>query len=489
MINAGAITAASLVAGATRSERFGRLLDTYSRCAGRPLAVDGDVFRSERESGHRNRAIGHMLRTFGILREHPDRTLDLYFRQCAVSVDCRDVSLMAATLANGGRHPQTGERAFGEDGVQRILSVMTTCGMYDGSGAWVDQVGLPAKSGVSGGIFAVLPGQLGLCVYSPRLDERGNSVRGVAACRALAAELELHSLRVPRSSRSAIRASYDVAGVPSRRQRPEAHGRLLRQAGRRALVFELQGDLLFAGVERVVRAVVDRSEALDLVVLDLRPVHRLGASAGRTLGELRAQLAQRGKELLVVDAGEHADAVGDLRVFADLDAASEWCEEHLLAAQGAHLDGKGEVALADHALCRGCDAAELALLEELLARREIPAGRRIVRAGEPAEEVFLLVRGEVSVSLEAADGGRRRLATLPAGSTFDELAVLGRSVRTADVHAERAVTVRVLHAADFERLIDAAPRLNARLLRTMLAGAHATVERMSREVVSLGRGR
>jgi glutaminase len=324
MINAGAITAASLVAGATRSERFGRLLDTYSRCAGRPLAVDGDVFRSERESGHRNRAIGHMLRTFGILREHPDRTLDLYFRQCAVSVDCRDVSLMAATLANGGRHPQTGERAFGEDGVQRILSVMTTCGMYDGSGAWVDQVGPPAKSGVSGGIFAVLPGQLGLCVYSPRLDERGNSVRGVAACRALAAELELHSLRVPRSSRSAIRAAYDVAGVPSRRQRPAAHGSLLRQAGRRALVFELQGDLLFAGVERVVRAVVDRSEALDLVVLDLRPVHRLGASAGRTLGELRAQLARHGKELVVVDAGEHAGAVAGLRVFADLDAASEW---------------------------------------------------------------------------------------------------------------------------------------------------------------------
>src|SRR6185295_8447119 len=151
-------------------------------------------------SGHRNRAIGHMLRNFDIV-DDPEDALDLYFRQCSIAVDCRDLSLMAATLANGGVNPLTGERAVHDDYVESILSVMTTCGMYDYAGEWVYWVGMPAKSGVGGGILAVLPGQLAIAVFSPPLDARGNSVRGVAVCKELSRELNLHFLRAPRASR------------------------------------------------------------------------------------------------------------------------------------------------------------------------------------------------------------------------------------------------------------------------------------------------
>src|SRR5215831_13963787 len=188
MINAGAIATASLVAGHSEEDRLQRLLAVFSLYAGRALSIDDRVYESERATGHRNRAIGHLLRSFGIITDDPQAALDLYFRQCSIAVDCRDLSLMAATLANGGVNPRTGERAVRHDLVERILSIMATCGMYDFAGEWVYAVGLPAKSGVGGGILAVLPGQLGIGVFSPRLDEHGNSYRGLKICEALARE-------------------------------------------------------------------------------------------------------------------------------------------------------------------------------------------------------------------------------------------------------------------------------------------------------------
>ncbi|MBN9621772.1 MAG: glutaminase A, partial [Actinobacteria bacterium] len=194
MINAGAITSTSLVAGSSAAERERRVVDFYGRFAGRSLAVDAEVYESERDTGHRNRAIGHMLRAFGVLEDDPDKALDLYFRQCSVSIDCRDLSRMAATLANGGVNPLSGERILGRAIVDRVLSVMTTCGMYDSAGEWVVDVGMPAKSGVGGGVLAVLPGQLGIAVFSPPLDRHGNSVRGVEVCRQISTDLNLNLL-------------------------------------------------------------------------------------------------------------------------------------------------------------------------------------------------------------------------------------------------------------------------------------------------------
>jgi glutaminase len=495
MINAGAITTTSLIAGASYAERLERVLGAYARYAGRELSVDHRVFESERVTGHRNRAIGHMLRTFNILTENPDQALELYFAQCAVSVDCRDLSLMAATLANAGVNPVTGERALPTEFVAPVLSVMTTCGMYNAAGDWADGVGMPAKSGVSGGILAVLPGQLGVCVFSPPLDPQGNSVRGVQVCRRLSRDLGLHFLDVARSSRSTVRACYDVAGVPSKRQRSPAERRLLDAVGSRGVVYELHGDMLFAGVEMVVRAIVDRSPQLDLAIVDLRTASQIGSTATRLLLELRESMLEENKELVFVESGTHevfGRAVRQARgitplMFADLDAATEWCEERLITTYGDKLLPEPTVELADQQLCQGLDGASLAHLEGLLVRRSFAPGEGIIHAGDPAAEIFLLVSGEVTVSVAMRDGAAHRLATLSAGMAFGELAAIGQSIRSADVTAHGPVDVLVLSDAAFEGLCETRPALQAALLRNMLRGAYDHVDRMTREVASLGR--
>src|SRR5260221_4286972 len=182
MISAGAIAAAGLIAGKTPQTRLKRVMETFGLYAGRALCLDEIVCQSESETGHRNRAIGHMLRNFDVLTSDPMPTVELYFKQCSISVTCRDLGVMAATLANRGVNPVTGKQAIRGEYVESVLSVMESCGMYDYAGEWSYKVGMPAKSGVAGGIIAVLPGQLGIGVFSPPLDARGNSVRGIRVC-------------------------------------------------------------------------------------------------------------------------------------------------------------------------------------------------------------------------------------------------------------------------------------------------------------------
>src|ERR1041385_2898107 len=217
MINAGAIAAAGLIAGKTPQVRQRRLLEMFSLYAGAELAIDETVYRSESETGHRNRAIGHMLRNFDILTEPPEPVVDLYFKQCSVSVTCRDLGVMAATLANQGVNPLTRKQAIRGEYVESVLSVMASCGMYDYAGEWLYRVGMPAKSGVAGGVIAVLPGQLGVGVFSPLLDARGNSVRGIKVCDALSRSLDLHAFNLPQAGRSGIRLPFDGSQVSSGR--------------------------------------------------------------------------------------------------------------------------------------------------------------------------------------------------------------------------------------------------------------------------------
>ncbi len=193
MINTGAITVTALLHARYGDETFDHLLDRLSAAAGRPLEVDEAVFESERRTGHRNRAIAHLLLNFGVVHEEAERALDVYFRQCAILVTCSDLATMAATLANMGRHPLTGTQVFDVTSVKHMLAIMFTCGMYDYSGEWAYRVGVPAKSGVSGGVMAVVNRQIGIATYSPRLDTRGNSARGIEVCVELAARLGLHA--------------------------------------------------------------------------------------------------------------------------------------------------------------------------------------------------------------------------------------------------------------------------------------------------------
>ena len=289
------------------------------------------MYRSERDTGHRNRAIAHLLRSTGALATDPDEAVDRYFRQCSVTVDARDLALIGATLAAGGRHPLTGVRVAEQSVVRAMLSVMATCGMYDGAGEWLFDIGLPAKSGVSGGILAVLPGQLGIAVFSPPLDPRGNSVRGVAVCRELARELDLHLVADGGPSGEPIRTRADLRTRRSTRVRPALPTARLVGAGEDVLVLELQGELTFLVAETVARAVEDRPTLPKIVLLDLRRVGRLDRGAGPMLDGLAASLAATGGQLVLAGRAETLarlsspgyQAGSAILRFPDIDAALE----------------------------------------------------------------------------------------------------------------------------------------------------------------------
>ena len=202
MVNAGAIATTDLILGRDFPERVTRMLEMFGRYTGRVMHIDNAVFMSERLTGHRNRAIAHLMRNFGMVGDRFEDSLELYFQQCSVLVTGRDLAVMAATLANGGVNPITGMRAVQAEFVKDILSVMLSCGMYDYAGEWAYRVGLPAKSGVSGGVLAVVPGRLGIGVFSPRLDAKGNSVRGVGACQELSQRFGLHAFEAARPEES-----------------------------------------------------------------------------------------------------------------------------------------------------------------------------------------------------------------------------------------------------------------------------------------------
>ncbi len=299
MINAGAIAAVSLVPGRTADEKFALIQEFYSGFAGRRLEIDHQVYASEKATGSRNRAIAYMLDSFGVLDGDPDDVLDVYFRQCSFKVTSTDLARMAATLARGGINPMTGRRVTDGAVVRRTLSVMVTCGMYDAAGDWVSAVGMPAKSGVGGGIVAVLPGQLGIGVYSPLLDAKGNSVRGVRVCRSLSEQLGLHFLTVARDSRATLRAVYEPVD--------------------RIRVYEAHGDLLFCGAEQVARTVDRERDRFDVAILDVSRVDDIDDAARALLAGMSATLRAQGKDGYLVDP----DAVigSGLAAFGSVDDA------------------------------------------------------------------------------------------------------------------------------------------------------------------------
>lgn len=192
MVNAGAIATTDLIEGHSGTERLKKLLDMFQRYTGREHDINVPIFLSEKATGYRNQAMAYLMRNFGMVGDTIDGTLDLYFQQCSMMVNARDLAMLSATLANGGKNPVTQVQAIDQRYVQDVISVMLTCGMYDGSGEWAYRVGIPAKSGVGGGITAVVPGQLGIGTFSPLLDAKGNSLRGIKVCEDLSRDFGLH---------------------------------------------------------------------------------------------------------------------------------------------------------------------------------------------------------------------------------------------------------------------------------------------------------
>ena len=192
MVNAGAIATTSLVPGVSATEKFGFVIEGLSRFAGRTLSLDEEVYESEAATNFRNRGIAHLLDSYGRMYCDPDVATDIYTRQCSLAVSARDLAVMAATLGDGGVNPLTGDRVIGQDVCVRVLAVLATAGLYERSGDWLFEVGLPGKSGVSGGLVTVSPGKGGLATFSPPLDDAGNSVRGQRVTRYLSARLGLN---------------------------------------------------------------------------------------------------------------------------------------------------------------------------------------------------------------------------------------------------------------------------------------------------------
>ena len=191
MVNPGAIAATSLVPGGGASARWTAVVDALSRFAGRELALDDDVYRSASETNDRNRELAQVLERRGRLGCDADEAVDRYTRQCSLAVSARDLAVMGATLADGGVNPVTRERVVTADTCRHVLAVMTSAGLYETSGDWLYDVGLPGKSGIGGGIVTVAPGKGGLGVFGPRLDGAGNSVKGQLAARFLSKALGL----------------------------------------------------------------------------------------------------------------------------------------------------------------------------------------------------------------------------------------------------------------------------------------------------------
>lgn len=479
MINAGAIATTSLIEGKSPRTRLRRLLEMFGLYAGRELKLDDPVYRSESETGHRNRAIGHMLRNFDILTSDPIPSVELYFQQCSVSVTARDLGVMAATLANRGVNPVTGKQAIRGEYVESVLSVMGSCGMYDYAGEWIYHVGMPAKSGVSGGVIAVLPGQLGIGVFSPPLDARGNSVRSIRVCDAISRHCDLHLFNRPAMGRSTIRLKFTGAELGSNRVRTPAEARVLHEAGAGIKVYQFQGNLMFTTTEPIVKTVLEDAETASHLVFDFKRVLSINESACRLLYLLLEKLAALQRPLLFTHASRLALLRRYLKLklgtrfealfqsFEDNDLALEWCEDQVLATALPKRAASVKARPKDYELLASLTAAELAVIRKLLERRSYRPGEVIINAGDEAQEMFFLAQGVVSVFTAPEAEARKRLATFSAGMVFGEMAAIDRAPRSAMIVADSDVHCDILKLEDFERLGVTHPNVKIKLLENL----------------------
>jgi len=458
MVNAGALAITALVQGADYPTRRARVLAMLEGFAGHTLMIDEAAFRAERDAGERNKAIAALMRQAEMLEGDTGEILDLYFSQCAVQVDCADLAMMAATLANGGVNPLTEERAMRGEFATDVLTVMNSCGMYNYAGQWSYEVGAPATASVAGAIIAVVPGQVGIAAYAPRLDGRGNSIRGLEACKRIARDFDLHVFRHQPNSAAVLRGEAFGAAVRSRRKRTLAESEILDRQGGRICILEAQGALFFGSAERLDRRIGERLEDCDHVVVDLHRVteadeaaqdllvkRAVGARAGGLLfAHLPPGGALNGLQAGFVQAG--------LTLHADRDSALEAFENNLLSQRSAVGAGAASLTLSQTDIFQGLSADDMAALEALAHQQVFETGEVMLREGDQGRTFFVITEGSASVSLRLGLGGRSlRVATMGPGSTVGELALLDGGPRSADVLADQRT---VCHAFSIDALKD-----------------------------------
>jgi len=475
MVNAGAIATTALIKGKGHDRRLARLLGKFSDLAGRSLEIDHAVYVSERATGHRNRAIGYLELNFGMINEPVEEHLDLYFEQCSILVSARDLAVMAATLANNGINPLTGRRALDDRYVKNVLSVMHSCGMYDYAGEWSYRIGLPAKSGVGGGIIAVLPGQVGVGTFSAPLDDQGNSFRGIQVCQELSERFQLHMFKSRTATGFVVRRSFRGNAVRSKRRRGSAEESVLNRSGSAICVYELQGSLFFSTMEQVLRRITAELESYSYLILDLKRVLQIDECARTLLSQTSDMLKRRRKKLLLSHIPDHcAELSGNKEqlnrrldgIFPDIDLALEWCEDRLLQPEGLEISNAClPVPLAAMDILAGFDHQEIELIESIVREARYAPGDTIIREGDSADSLYLLAAGRVSICLSITHGARRqRLSTISPGVAFGELALLDGGARSADAIAEEPTRCYILPIVKLQVLAQRHPEIERKLI-------------------------
>ncbi|MGK7879731.1 MAG: glutaminase [Crocosphaera sp.] len=495
MVNAGAIATTALIKGNGYEQRFKRILTMFEGFAGRSLSIDEEVFQSERSTGHRNRAIAYLELNAGMLEGNLDEHLDLYFRQCSILVTAKDLAIMAATLANNGINPITQQKVVNPEEVRAILSVMASCGMYDFSGEWLYRIGLPAKSGVGGGIIAVLPGQFGIGTFSPPLDARGNSVRGIKVCEELSQQFKFHLFDSHPVSQTCVSRTYTGAMVSSKRQRRVFQRDFLDQEAEKILVYELKGDLYFATLEKLTRQLQNHQPKPQFIILDGHRVGNVNSSAITLLSEIKEWCLNQ--EIILFLTGFEDKIKVDLQAndwqnemfINNVDTALEWCENHLLSeGNEQNITVTAQLLLEDMDIFKAFTTEEMAAIAPLFTEVSYQPDDFIVCEGEEAERLFLLAKGRATVSLKLPQSEqRKRLTTYIPGIAFGELALfdIDISQRTADIMADTEVVCYVLQFARLETLLNTHPEVYIKLLQTFGKSLVNTIKRATLEIRSL----
>jgi glutaminase len=352
--------------------------------------------------------------------------------------------------------------------------------MYDYAGEWAYEVGMPAKSGVSGCIIAVIPGQIGICVYSPPIDKQGNSVRGIRVCQEISNEFDLHAFNNRTNVRSVIRRDYRADLVRSNRLRTPEERKILAEKGAMIAVLEAQGPLFFGATEQLLRRLTQLAVEARYVIVDFKRVHLADTAARKLIVRGARAMAGGATELLFASMAEDGP-LGDLahalserdtehlvRMFHDTDAALEWCEDQLLD------DGKRgslgtKFALAEINLFKGLKPDECRLLESIVQPLVFDKGDVIIREGADANLFFVLARGTVSVQIRVPGRGerRKRVASIGPGLSFGEMALLDGGKRSADIVADERVICYGLRVEQLHELTAEHPNIMITILSNL----------------------
>ncbi len=369
---------------------------------------------------------------------------------------------------------------------------MNSCGMYNYAGQWSFEVGLPAKSGVGGGIIAVAPGQLGIAVYSPPLDQLGNSVRGIEAFKEISRDFSLHVFGVHPHGGAIVRREVGGNVVRSKRLRSAQEQKILDETGGRIRLIELQGALYFGTAERLVRRLEELVGEADWAILDFRRVHLLDDAAAELLlrasepgpGVPRLLFAGLGRKGELADFAKRLEPTHASSTHSDADSALQWCEDTIIGQAATGLPSR--YGLKDLTIFKGLSGEEIRLLEQVVKPQQFATGDVIIHEGDEAHLFYVLARGSVGVRLRATDGGAgKRVATFGPGLTFGEMALFDGGRRSADIVAEESVVCYGFVVRDLQEIGKEHPNVLVTILANVTREMSARLRRANEEIRAL----